>query len=95
MHTTKTVSLRHHQLQIEFPDEHMRKYWLDNNVVETPTGSKFCLEGRMRAYRKERGWHYTTKNKIYDHERGVQFPVELHWVWYDSESHHSSAGQSS
>ena len=26
---------------------------------------------------------------------GQQFPIEYHWVWYDPESHHSSAGQSS
>ena len=32
----------------------------------------------MRSYAKERGWHYTRKNKGPE-----QFPVELHWVWYD------------
>ena len=80
--TTKDT-LRHHQLQIEFPDEHMRKYWLDNNVEETSTERWFCLEGRMRSWNKERGWHYTPKNKIYEHERGPQFPIELHWVWHE------------
>ena len=74
------------QLQIEFPDEYMKKYWLDNNVVLSAAEIKFCTEGRMRAYAKERGWHYTPKNKIYDHEKGVQFPIELHWEWYDPET---------
>ena len=80
--TTKDT-LRHHQLQIEFPDDHMRKYWMDNNVEETSTERWFCLEGRMRSWNKERGWHYTPKNKIYDNERGPQFPIELHWVWHE------------
>ena len=73
MDTTKKVTLRHHQLQIEFPDEHMRKYWLDNNVEETLTERKFCLEGRMRSWNKKRGWHYTPKKKIYDHESQIFF----------------------
>ena len=78
MPMTKTATLRHHQLQIEFPDEHMRKYWLDNNVDETSAESKFCLEGRMRSWNKERGWHYTRK-----HKGPEQFPIELHWVWHE------------
>ena len=81
---TKTdTSRRLHQLQIEFPDEHLRKYWMDNKVEETSAESKFCLEGRMRSWNKKRGWHYTPKKKIYDHERGQQFPIELHWVWHE------------
>jgi hypothetical protein len=69
------------QLQIEFPDEFMRKYWLDSNAHETLAESEFCLEGRMRAYRKERGWHYTRKTKGPE-----QFPIEQHWVWYNPET---------
>jgi len=72
----KKVTLK--QLQIEFPDDHMRKYWLDNNVEETSSEIKFCIEGRMRSYAKERGWHYTRK-----HTGPEQFPIELHWEWYE------------
>ena len=50
------------QLQIEFPDEYMKKYWLDNNIVMSAAEIKFSTEGRMRSYAKERGWHYTRKN---------------------------------
>jgi len=73
---TKKDTLRHHQLQIEFPDQ--EKYWLDNNIVMSPAEIKFCTEGRMRSYAKERGWHYTRK-----HKGPEQFPIELHWVWYE------------
>ena len=52
-------------------------------MEETLTERKFCLEGRMRSWNKERGWHYTVKNKIYDHEKGQQFPIEYHWVWHE------------
>ena len=84
MHMIKTDTSRQmRQLQIEFPDEHMRKYWLDHNVEMSKSEIKYCLEGRMRSWNKERGWHYTPKNKIYDHERGPQFPIELHWVWQE------------
>ena len=79
----KDTSRQMRQLQIEFPDEHMRKYWLDHNVEMSKSEIKYCLEGRMRSWNKERGWHYTPKNKIYDHERGPQFPIELHWVWHE------------
>ena len=75
---TKKDTSRHHQLQIEFPDEYMKKYWLDNNIVMSPAEIKFCTEGRMRSYAKERGWHYTRK-----HKGPEQFPIELHWVWYE------------
>ena len=54
--TTKDTS-RHHQLQIEFPGQ--EKYWLDNNVEMTPVEMKECIEGRMRSWNNERGWHYT------------------------------------
>jgi len=66
------------QLQIEFPDEHMKKYWLDHNVELTKAELKYCVEGRMRAYANERGWHYTRK-----YTEKEQFPIELHWVWKD------------
>ena len=70
--------MRHHQLQIEFPDESMKKYWLDNNIEMTAAELKDCVEGRMRCYNNERGWHQTRKYK----ER-EQFPIELYWVWYE------------
>ncbi len=66
------------QLQIEFPDESMRKYWLDNNIEMTEAEMNFCVEGRMRAWNDDRGWHYTRK-----HKGPEQFPIELHWVWKD------------
>ena len=66
------------QLQIEFLEEHMRKYWLDNNIEMTRAELKAGVEGRMRCYRKERGWHQTRK-----HTGPEQFPIELHWVWHE------------
>ena len=75
---TKKDTSRHHQLQIEFPDEHMRKYWLDNNIEMTPAELKDCVEGRMRCYWKQRGWHQTRKNTDDN-----SFPIELHWVWHE------------
>ena len=69
------------QLQIEFPDEFMRKYWVDNNIVMSAAEIKFSTEGIMRSYAKGRGWHYTRKNKGPE-----QFPIELHWEWYDPET---------
>ena len=42
---------------------------------------QFSIEGRMRSYAKRRGWHYTRK-----HKGPEQFPIELHWVWYDPET---------
>ena len=73
--TTKDIS-RHHQLQIEFPGQ--EKYWLDNNVVMTEVEMKYSIEGRVRSSNNERGWHYTRK-----HKGNEQFPIELHWVWYE------------
>ena len=73
--TTKDT-LRQHQLQIEFPGQ--EKYWLDNNVEMTLVEMKDCLEGRMRCWKNERGWHYTRK-----HTGPEQFPIELHWVWHE------------
>ena len=73
---TKKGTLRHHQLQIEFPGQ--EKYWLDNNIEMTPAELKDCVEGRMRCYWKQRGWHHTRK-----HTGQEQFPIELHWVWYE------------
>ena len=66
------------QLQIEFPDEHMRKYWMDNNFTATAAELKHGLEARMRCYRKERGWHQTSAPYA-----GDDFPIELYWVWYE------------
>ena len=66
------------QLQIEFPDEHMRKYWMDNNFTATAAELKHGLEGRMRCYWKQRGWHQTSAPYA-----GDDFPIELYWEWYD------------
>ena len=76
--TKKDTSRRMHQLQIEFPDEHVRKYWMDNNFTATAAELKDSVEGRMRCYWKQRGWHQTRK-----HKGKEQFPIELHWVWYE------------
>jgi hypothetical protein len=76
---TKKDTSRHHQLQIEFPDEHMRKYWLDNNIEMTPAELKDCVEGRMRCYWKQRGWHQTSAPV----GPGQHFPIELYWEWYE------------
>ena len=73
--TKKDIS-RHHQLQIEFSGQ--EKYWLDNNVEMTPVEMKECIEGRMRSWNNERGWHYTRK-----YTGSEQFPIELHWVWFE------------
>jgi len=73
---TQKDILRHHQLQIEFPGQ--EKYWLDNNVVMTEVEMKYSIEGRVRSSNNERGWHYTRK-----HKGNEQFPIELHWVWYE------------
>ena len=67
------------QLQIEFLEEHMRKYWLDNNIEMTRAELKDGVEGRMRCYRKERGWHLTSEPV----GPGQHFPIELFWVWYE------------
>ena len=73
---TKKDTSRHHQLQIEFPGQ--EKYWLDNNVEMTAAELKDSVEGRMRCYWKQRGWHQTRKNTDDN-----SFPIELHWVWYE------------
>ena len=73
---TKKGTLRHHQLQIEFPGQ--EKYWLDNNIEMTPAELKDCVEGRIRCYNNERGWHQTRKHTGSEH-----FPIELHWVWFE------------
>ena len=78
MPMTKKDTSRHHQLQIEFPDKHMRKYWLDNNIEMTPAELKDGIEGRMRCFWKQRGWHQTRK-----HTGQEQFPIELEWAWYE------------
>ena len=72
----KDTSRRMHQLQIEFPGQ--EKYWLDNNIEMTAAELKDGVEGRMRCYWKQRGWHQTRK-----HKGKEQFPIELHWVWYE------------
>ena len=80
MPMTKTdTSKQMRQLQIEFPDEHMRKYWMDANFTATPAELKDGIEGRMRCYRKERGWHLTSEPV----GPGQHFPIELFWVWYE------------
>ncbi len=76
--TKKDISRRMRQLQIEFPDEHLRKYWVDNNIEMSVAEIKYSLEGRMRCWNKERGWHYTRK-----HKGPEQFPIELHWIWHE------------
>ena len=76
MPMTKKDTSRHHQLQIEFPG--LEKYWLDNNVEMTAAELKDSVEGRMRCYWKQRGWHQTRKNTDDN-----SFPIELHWIWYE------------
>ena len=65
------------QLQIEFPDEHMRKYWMDNTEL-TKSESDHHILGMYNSYYKITGWQYTRK-----HEGPEQFPIEKHWVWVD------------
>ena len=80
MHTMKKdTSRRMHQLQIEFPDEHVRKYWMDNNFTATAAELKDSVEGRMRCYYKQRGWHQTSAPV----GPGQHFPIELYWEWYE------------
>ena len=66
------------QLEIEFPDEHMRKYWMDNNPELTKAESEHHILGMYNSYYKITGWQYTRK-----HEGPEQFPIEKHWVWVD------------
>ena len=73
--TTKDTS-RHHQLQIEFPDEHMRKYWVDNNVELTKAECDHHILGMYNSFYNRRGWRWVRK-----HGHGEQFPIEKHWVW--------------
>ena len=77
MPMTKTGTSRHHQLQIEFPGQ--EKYWLDNNIEMTAAELKDCVEGRMRCYWKQRGWHQTSAPVA----PGQHFPIELYWEWYE------------
>ena len=74
---TKKDTSRHHQLQIEFPG--LEKYWLDNNVEMTAAELKDSVEGRMRCYWKQRGWHQTSAPV----GPGQHFPIELYWEWYE------------
>ena len=66
------------QLQIEFPDSFMKKYWLDNNDDITKAESDHCIIGMYNSFYKRKGWHYTRK-----HDGPEQFPIEKHWVWYE------------
>jgi len=66
------------QLQIEFPDEHLRKYWIDNNAEMSKAECDHHILGMYNSYYKQRGWHYTRK-----HKNPEQFPIEKHWVWYE------------
>ena len=77
--TKKDTSKPMRQLQIEFPDDSMKKYWLDNNVEMSPAELKDRVEARMRCYRKERGWHLTSAPV----GPGQHFPIELYWEWYE------------
>ena len=43
------------QLQIEFPDEHMRKYWMDNNPELTKAESEHHILGMYNSYYKITG----------------------------------------
>ena len=79
MPMTKKDTSRPHQLQIEFPDDFMKKYWLDNNIEMTAAELKDCVEGRMRCYWKQRGWHQTSAPV----GPGQHFPIELYWKWYE------------
>jgi hypothetical protein len=66
------------QLQIEFPDEHMQKYWIDNNVEMSKAEYDHHLLGMYNSSYKQRGWHYTRKYK-----NPEQYPIEKHWIWCD------------
>ena len=73
-----------HQLQIEFPDEHMQKYWKDSNWEFNEKESKERLEGMMLSCANKPGWHWTVKGVVYDHEgTRSQFPIEKQWVYVD------------
>ena len=51
MHMTKKDILRRmRQLQIEFPDEHMRKYWIDNNIEMTQAEIKYSSSYKAIIY---------------------------------------------
>ena len=78
--TVKDLSKRMHQLEIEFPDEHMRKYWEDNNPELTKAEADHHILGMYNSYYKRIGWHYTRK-----HENPEQFPIEKHWIWYEGD----------
>ena len=45
---TKKGTLRHHQLQIEFPGQ--EKYWTDNNFVMSEERSKRFIVGKMKNW---------------------------------------------
>ena len=80
--TKKDTLRRMHQLQIEFPDEHMQKYWKDSNWEFNKKEAKERVEGMMLSYASKPGWHYTTKGVVYEHEgTRPQFPIEKHWVY--------------
>ena len=42
------------QLQIEFPDEHMQKYWIDNNVEMSKAEYDHHLLGMYNSSYKQR-----------------------------------------
>ena len=77
--TMKDTLKQMRQLQIEFPDEHMQKYWKDANFTATKAELKDRVEARMRCYRKERGWHLTSAPV----GPGQHFPIELYWEWHE------------
>ena len=78
-HPTFTLDM---QLQIEFPDRHMQKYWKDSNWVYNKAEAMERIAGAMRCWTGEKGWHYKISNRIEDHEgKQAQFPIEREWVY--------------
>jgi len=72
------------QLQIEFPDRHMQKYWKDSNYVYNRAEAMERIQGAIRCWTGEKGWHYKISNRIEDHEgKRAQFPIEREWVYVE------------
>ena len=80
-HPTFTLDM---QLQIEFPDRHMQKYWKDSNFVYNHAEIMERIQGAMRCWTGEKGWQYKISNRIEDHEgKKAQFPIEREWVYVE------------
>ena len=72
------------QLQIEFPDRHMQKYWKDRNYVYNRAEAMERIQGAIRCWTGEKGWHYKISNRIEYHEgKRAQFPIEREWVYVE------------